>query len=484
MMGVNAMRRFSLPLIFVGLFCVMISIMEAMAIESDLALGKKWSGDFDGMAERHLIRALVPPSKTFYFLDGADQRGLIYELLKEFETYLNTELKRKTLKIKVVIIPTRRDRLLPALVEGLGDIAAGNLTITPARQKEVDFSAPHLTGVDEIIITRAASPQIKTLDDLSGKEIHVRKSSSYYESLLQLNTRFKKSGVKPIKIVPADEYLEDEDLLEMMNAGLIPMIVMDSHKAEFWTKVFQEIRLHPDLKLRSGGQIAWAIRKKSPSLKKVIDRFIKSHKKGTLKGNILYKRYLQNTKWVRNALAEKEFQRFKEAVDFFKEYSKQYNFDWLMIAAQAYQESGIDQSKRSPAGAIGVMQLLPSTAADPNVNIRKIDVKEHNIHAGVKYLRFLHDRYFKNEPMDALNKMLFTFASYNAGPGRVIKLRREAKESGFDSNLWFRNVEIIAARRIGAETVQYVSNIYKYYIAYRFIVKEFSRKKEEKIQAD
>jgi membrane-bound lytic murein transglycosylase MltF len=323
----------------------------------------------------------------------------------------------------VVIIPTRRDRLLPALAEGLGDIAAGNLTITPARQKEVDFSAPHLTGVDEIIITRAASPQIKTLDDLSGKEIHVRKSSSYYESLLQLNTRFKKSGVKPIKIVPADEYLEDEDLLEMMNAGLIPMIVMDSHKAEFWTKVFQEIRLHPDLKLRSGGQIAWAIRKKSPSLKKVIDRFIKSHKKGTLKGNILYKRYLQNTKWVRNALAEKEFQRFKEAVDFFKEYSKQYNFDWLMIAAQAYQESGIDQSKRSPAGAIGVMQLLPSTAADPNVNIRKIDVKEHNIHAGVKYLRFLHDRYFKNEPMDALNKMLFTFASYNAGPGRVIKLR-------------------------------------------------------------
>jgi membrane-bound lytic murein transglycosylase MltF len=395
----------------------------------------------------------VPPSKTFYFLDGADQRGLIYELLKEFETYLNTELKRKTLKIKVVIIPTRRDRLLPALAEGLGDIAAGNLTITPARQKEVDFSAPHLTGVDEIIITRAASPQIKTLDDLSGKEIHVR-------------------------------YLEDEDLLEMMNAGLIPMIVMDSHKAEFWTQVFQEIRLHPDIKLRSGGQIAWAIRKKSPRLKKVIDRFIKSHKKGTLKGNILYKRYLQNTKWVRNALAEKEFQRFKEAVDFFKEYSKQYNFDWLMIAAQAYQESGIDQSKRSPAGAIGVMQLLPSTAADPNVNIRKIDVKEHNIHAGVKYLRFLHDRYFKNEPMDALNKMLFTFASYNAGPGRVIKLRREAKESGFDSNLWFRNVEIIAARRIGAETVQYVSNIYKYYIAYRFIVKEFSQKKEEKIQAN
>jgi membrane-bound lytic murein transglycosylase MltF len=463
---------------------ISINATDIRAIESDLELGKKWSGDFDGMAERHLIRALVPPSKTFYFLDGADQRGLTYELLKEFETYVNTELQRKNLKIKVVVIPTKRDRLLPALVEGLGDIAAGNLTITPARQKKVDFSAPHLTGVDEIIITGAVSPPLKTLGDLSGKEIYVRKSSSYYESLMELNARFKNSGKPPIKIVPADEYLEDEDLLEMMNVGIIPMIVIDSHKAKFWAQVFKELKLHPDIKLRSGGQIAWAVRQNSPRLQNVMNRFIKSHQKGTLKGNILYKRYLQNTKWVRNALAEKEFQRFKDAVDFFKRYSQQYNFDWLMIAALAYQESGIDQTKRSRAGAVGIMQLLPSTAADANVNIRQIDVMEHNIHAGVKYLRFLHDRYFKNEPMDALNKMLFTFASYNAGPGRVIRLRREAQQSGFDPNIWFRNVEIIAARRIGAETVQYVSNIYKYYVAYRFIVNEFRQKKEEKTRAN
>jgi membrane-bound lytic murein transglycosylase MltF len=480
----ETMRTSALFLSFTALLFAGIFSIQASALESDLGMAKQWVGDFDGMAERHLIRALVPPSKTFYFLDGADQRGLTYELLKEFETYLNTELKRKTLKIKVVVIPTKRDRLLPALVEGLGDIAAGNLTITSARLKQVDFSAPHLSGVDEIIITGPSAPPIKTLDDLSAKEIHVRKSSSYHESLIQLNAQFKKFGKPPIKIVPADEYLEDEDLLEMMNVGIIPMIVIDSHKAKFWAQVFQDLRLHPDIKLRSGGQIAWAVRKNSPALQNVMNRFIKSHQKGTLKGNILYKRYLQNTKWVRNALVEKEFERFKGAVDFFKRYSQQYNFDWLMIAALAYQESGIDQTKRSSAGAVGVMQLLPTTAADQNVNIPQIDVMEHNIHAGVKYLRFLHDRYFKNEPMDALDKMLFTFASYNAGPGRVIKLRREAQQSGFDPNIWFRNVEIIAARRIGRETVQYVSNIYKYYIAYRFIVNEFSRKKEKKIQSN
>ena len=471
-------------LILVSLLCLGINAAMTQAIESDLGVATKWSGDFDKMTERHLIRALVPPSKTFYFLDGADQRGLTYELFKEFETYVNAELKRKALKIKLVVIPTRRDRLLPALLEGIGDIAAGNLTITPARQKKAEFSAPHLTGVDEIIISGPAAPPINSIEDLSGKEIHVRKSSSYYESILQLNARFKKSGKSPIKIVPADEYLEDEDLLEMMNVGLIPMIVIDSHKAEFWAQIFKDLKLHPDIKLRSGGQIAWAIRKNSPQLKNVIDRFIQSHKKGTLKGNILYKRYLQNTKWVRNALAEKEFERFKSAVDFFKKYSRQYNFDWLMIAAQAYQESGIDQSKRSPVGAVGVMQLLPSTAADPNVNIRNIDVMEHNIHAGVKYLRFLYDRYFKDESMDALDKMLFTFASYNAGPAKVTKLRQEARKSGFNPDVWFRNVEIITARQIGAETVQYVSNIYKYYIAYRFIVKEFKPKKEDRLQTN
>jgi membrane-bound lytic murein transglycosylase MltF len=470
--------------ILLTILFISLNATETRAIESDLELGKKWSGDFDGMAERHLIRALVPYSKTFYFLDGADQRGLTYELLKEFETDVNKELQRTSLKVRLVVIPTKRDRLLPALVEGLGDIAAGNLTITPVRQKQVDFSAPHLTGVDEIIVTGPGAAAVETLDDLAGKEIHVRKSSSYYESLIQLKARFKDTGKAPLKIVLADEHLEDEDLLEMMNVGLIPMIVIDSHKGEFWARVFKDLSLHPNIKVRTGGQIAWAIRKNSPQLKSIINRFIEAHKKGTLKGNILYKRYLQNSKWVRNALADKEFQRFTDAVEFFKRYSQRYDFDWLMIAALAYQESGIDQSKRSPVGAVGVMQLLPSTAADPNVNIRKIDVMEHNIHAGVKYLRFLHDRYFKNEPMDALNKMLFSFASYNAGPGKVIRLRREARESGVDPNIWFRNVEIVAARRVGRETVQYVSNIYKYYIAYRSIIRDVKVKKEKKIRAN
>ncbi len=478
-------KIFTILTIFIfslGVISGTMNVPESLATESVLKLDEKWTGDFDELAERNLIRVLVPYSKTFYFLDRGHQRGLTYDTVKEFEKYLNHQLGKKTLKFRVVVIPTKRDRLLPALLEGLGDIAAGNLTITTERQTLVDFSAPGYTGVDEIIVSGPTSLPIKTIDDLSGREIHVRKSSSYYESLKRLDARLNAEGKKGMKLVPADEYLEDEDLLEMMNAGLIQMIVIDSHKGKFWSQIFKDLTLHPDIKVRTGGRIGWAIRKGSPKLEKVVNDFIKTRKKGTLVGNILFKRYLENTKWVRNSLNDEALQRFNRTVRLFQIYADQYNFDWVMIAALAYQESRIDQSKRSPVGAIGVMQVLPSTARDKNVNIPDIEELESNIHAGVKYLRFIRDRYFEKEPMDDLNKMLFSFASYNAGPSKVCGLRREASRAGLDPNDWFRNVENIAAKRIGRETVQYVSNIYKYYIAYRLIVdKHFGKEEVKKV---
>jgi membrane-bound lytic murein transglycosylase MltF len=319
---------------------------------------------------------------------------------------------------------------------------------------------------------------VKNLDDLAGKEIHVRRSSSYYESLVKLNQSFQRTGKPKMNLVLADEIFEDEDLLEMVNAGLIPMIVMDSHKAEFWEQIFDHIKVHPDIAVRSGGEIAWAFRKASPKLKAVVNEFVKGHKKGTLFGNLLLKRYLRDTKYVKNSIAQKELEKFEAMVTLFQKYAGQYDFDYLMIGAQAFQESGLDQSKRSSAGAIGVMQMLPSTAADPNVGIPDIEKLDKNIHAGTKYLRFIVDRYFTDQAMDDANKMLFAFASYNAGPARVISLRNKAAKMGLDPNVWFHNVEVVAAKEIGRETVQYVSNIYKYYIAYRMVVNQLEKKEK------
>jgi membrane-bound lytic murein transglycosylase MltF len=464
------------------LTAVMPLIAQEAETDSDqvqtLLTNKPWFGDFDKMAAKRQIRVLVVYSKTFFFLDRGRQRGISHDLLKEFEKSINKKLKTKTLKVQIVFIPVRRDELIPGLVNGLGDIAVANLTITPQRRQHVDFSNPILSGVRELLVTGPSAPPVTGIDDLEGKEINVRKSSSYYESLVRLNNTFKKDGKAQINLVPASETFEDEDLLEMVNAGLIPMIVMDSHKAQFWTQIFDKISIHPEIAVRSGGEIAWALRQDSPKLKAVINEFIKGHKKGTLLGNILLKRYLKNTSYVKNSLSEKELEKFETMVRLFQKYAELYDFDYLMMTAQAYQESNLEQNKKSHAGAIGIMQLLPSTAADRNVNISEIEKLENNIHAGTKYMRFIINHYYRDEPMDDVNKMLFAFASYNAGPAKVNKLRKKTAAMGLNPNIWFHNVEVAAARVIGRETVQYVSNIYKYYIAYRMVTEHRETKQK------
>ncbi|MEN8188469.1 MAG: lytic transglycosylase F [Thermodesulfobacteriota bacterium] len=430
---------------------------------------KPWTGDYKQMVERRLVRFLVPYSKTFYFFDGASQRGLTYEVVVEFEKELNKLLKTRHLKVQALIIPTPRDKLIPHLVSGRGDVAVGNLTITDERLKSVDFSNPLLSGVDEILVGGPKSPEIKSLFSLSGQMVMVRKSSSYYASLVQLNNVLESTGKSPVIIIPGDENLEDEDILEMVKAGLVPFTVVDNHKAQFWERVLPKLKLYKEIKLRSDGRIGWAVRKNSPQLKQVINGFVKKHKKGTLFGNVLFNRYLKETKYITDSVHGKEMKRFQSMVGLFERYGDQYDFDFLMLAALGYQESRLIQSRRSRHGAMGVMQILPSTARDKNVGIINIEKLEPNIHAGTKYLRFLEDRYFNEPAISRLNQQLFAVASYNAGPAKVARLRKEAKTMGLEPNVWFNNVEVVAAKRIGRETVQYVSNIFKYYVAYRLL---------------
>ncbi len=385
------------------------------SFDPELDLDREWVGDLDGMAERGCVRALVAYSLGQYFLDGATQRGATYEALSEFETFLNQRLGRRTVKVKLLIIPVQRDELLPALERGLGDIAAANLTITRSRLDSVDFSKPLVTGVGEIVVTGLAGPELQSLDQLAGKEVHIRRSSSYWRSLEKLNDDLRARGLEPVDAVPAEEYLQDEDLLEMANAGLLPTTIVDSHKALFWGQIFDNIKVHEGLAVRTGGEIGWAFRKGSPQLEEAVNAFVSKHKQGTLLGNVVLNRYLKSTKWARNALAGDGLSRFEQTVDIFKEYGERYGFDALMLTALAYQESGLDHTARSAAGAVGIMQVLPSTAADPNVGIPDISTLENNIHAGTKYLRFLRDRYFSDPAIDDVNQTLFSFAAYNAG---------------------------------------------------------------------
>jgi len=442
-------------------------------------LQQPWTGDFDSMVERRLVRVLTVYQAGGYYLDGLQEKGLIYELVKMFETFLNERLGTGHVKMHVVLIPVKFDQLLPALVQGYGDIAVAGLTITPGREEIVDFSEPLYKNVSEIVIAGPAAPQVDTIDDLSGKRIYIKPGSSYRGSLETLNSRFLDEGHAAIEITNAPPHLQDVDLLEMVSAGLLPMVVMDDFKARFWANIMDDLTLRDDLVVQSGRDIGWAIRENSPLLKAEIDAFARDHRKGTLMGNVVFNRYLENTRWVQNAFDPTEWGRFNDTVDLFRKYSTQYAFDYLMVAALGYQESRLDQSVRSHAGAIGIMQLLKSTASDPNVGIPGIEEAENNVHAGVKYLDFLRNRYFTKPEIDSLNRALFSFAAYNAGPARVRGLRDKAGAAGLDPNKWFNNVELIAAKEIGRETVDYVSNIYKYYFAYSTILEQERRRAAE-----
>ncbi len=445
--------------VFSGTFQTAWAQEEAPALE-------EWTGDFEAMLERRQIRALVVYNKLFYFLDGATQHGASYDAMELFRKFIDEKYKLKTRKFHVIIIPVTREELIPALLDGRGDIALANLTITPERLEQVDFSDPVVSNVKEVVVTGPASEDIGSLAELSDRTIYVRASSSYYTSLLKLNQQLKENGLKPVKLSIVEEHLEDSDLLEMVNAGLIPMIIVDKHKADFWKGIFEDIEVHDDLAITIGGSIGWAFRKNSPTLEKVVNQFVKQNKKGTLHGNMIVNRYFKKNKWAKNALDEKYMARMNDKAELFKKYAAEYEFDWLMLLALGFQESGLDQSVRSAAGAVGVMQILPSTAADSNVGVSEIEKLENNIHAGTKYMRFLRTRYFSDPDIDKLNQTLLAFAAYNAGPAKISKLRKETAERGLDPDVWFGNVEHIVAKRVGRETVQYVSNIYKYYIAY------------------
>jgi len=423
--------------------------------------------DFDEMKKARLVRALLPHSRTLFYSDRGKQRGLSADSVREFERWINRKYRRRlgARPITVALIPTPRDKLIDHLVEGRGDIAVANLTITPKRRKRVDFSVPEIRNVSEIVVTGPASRKLAALEDLSGHELHVRRYSSYYESLLTLNERFWREGRALIKLHLVPDVLEDEDLMEMLSAGLLGIIVVDDWKAKLWARILPKITPRPELVLRAGADIAWAFRRGSPKLAAEVNAFLSSRRHA---GRITEWQLLEARRRIHrieNSTRSSEWRKFERTIELFRKYGERYGIDPLMLAAQGYRESRLDQSARSPAGAVGVMQLLPATGGAMRVgDIRRV---EPNIHAGAKYLRSLMDRYFDDPGIDEQNRTLFAVAAYNAGPTRVVRLRARAARQGLDPDRWFDNVEIVAGRVVGREPVRYVRDVFKYYAAYK-----------------
>lgn len=459
---------------FAGLVCLIAFTVSPLCFafqnqEAQKALEERTltqqTGDLDKIRERNQIRVLVTYNKTNYFYSAGVQQGFEYELLKEYEKHLNASLSRKDIKTTMVFIPITRAQLIPYLLEGRGDIAAAGLTVTPERQKHVAFSDPYLNNVSEVVVTKKGASSLNSLDDLAGRDVHIAKGSVYVHILQNLNDRLRAKGRPKVNIVEVEDHLETEDILELVNAGVIEFTVVDKYLVELWSSVLTEFEIRDELTLSEGGKLAWAVRKNSPQLLASLNEFMKKNKKGTLIGNILFKRYFGYTKWIRNPVSRENQEKLDDLAEIVQKYASQYGFDWLGISAVAYQESKYQVDLRSRAGAIGLMQIKPETAAQ--VGISNIENVENNVHAAVKYFDWLRKTYFDDPGISAEAKVDFILAAYNAGPSRIRRLRQQASSMGYDPNKWFGNVEQVALRTIGQETVQYVANINKYYFALR-----------------
>ena len=432
------------------------------------------------MVKARNIRALVVLNPIGFFYDRGMPRGAIYEALEEFQKFVNKKLKTGQFPVNITYLPVAPGQLEAALTEGMGDLVANAVVITPEREQRFAFSTAIQTDVTQIVVSGSNFGSVSSLEDLGGKDIYVNPLMASYENLQKANASLQKAGKPLIQIKAADKNLNEDDLIQMVNAGLIPATVATKQRAELWSKVFDNLKPHPEVVLASGESTAWVMRKNNPQLKQLANEFLSTHNVGSSFGNTLLRRYLIKSTWVKNSTSAEEMKKFQTTIKLFQKYATEYDFDYLMLAAQGYQESMLNQDRKSPRGAVGIMQVLPKYAAASPINIANVESADGNIHAGVKMLRNIADTYFNDGKLDPTNRTLLVFASYNAGPNRIAGLRKKASAMGLDPNIWFANVELVAAQDIGQETVTYVGNIYKYYVSYKLALDEYGKRQEAK----
>lgn len=434
-------------------------------------LGDPWHGDLPEIRdERRFLRVLVSYSRTNFFVDGDAVRGLEYEMMLAFEDHLNRNAARPEDRVALVFVPVPFADLLDALEDGRGDVVAAGLTVTPERADRVAFSRPYMTGVREVVVQGPDADHLDGLDDLSGRRVHVVAGSSYARHLGALDA---------VRVREAAPYMEIGDVLELVEAGAWDYTVADLHLARAWAGALPDLTVREDLAVHEGGRVAWAVRKDNPRLLAALNRFARTVRQGSFLGNVLTRRYLTAGEHLVPPDEDDGLSRFRTLEPVFRKYAEEFGFDWLRLAALAYQESRFHQDKTSHAGAVGVMQVLPATARSVGIPAKDIRTVEGNIEAGVRYLAHLRDQVFDDGDLSRGPRMNFITAAYNAGPTRVRELRREAARQGLDPDRWFGNVEHLASRTVGRETVDYVLAVNKYYVLLAGLADYMTRREVE-----
>jgi membrane-bound lytic murein transglycosylase MltF len=422
--------------------------------------------DLPEMLKRRTIRVLTTYAPSTYFIFGGRSYGFEYSLLKDFEVFINRHFGRKPMQTVLEFIPVPENLLIPCLQLGIGDMVAAGIRRPSQDIADVDFTIPYLQNVSDVLITHRKAPAASMIEELAGRVIHIQPAWQQSKTLRRINARLLVKGLRPLQKITTNGFLSSEDILALVNEGVIDLSIVESHIARLWSSVYPDIVILEFPEISAHTPISWAVRRDNPEFKASLDRFLRSRQRGSRFGNIYYRQYFKETRWISNPLIPTDHAKFSRYAPLFRKYGSQYGFDWMLLAAIAYQESQMKNRRRSHAGAIGLMQVMPATAGDANVDIDNIRDPEQNVHAGTKYLALLRDVYFPATEYSPKERIHFILAAYNAGPGKIARCRRLAARMGNDPHKWFGHTELAARRLVGNETVRYVSNVSKYYMAY------------------
>lgn len=432
------------------------------------------TGDYPEMAARHVIRILIAPNRSTYFTDDTGQvRGLEYDLFKQWEKKENARRPKGEPPVTVSFIPVTQAEAGDALIEGRGDILSLSV-ITPEREAKYAYATPIFDHIRQVVVTRAGGPVVTKLEDLSGRDVYVSQGTASADSVRALNERLASAGLAPARMIECEPYVTQENLMEMIHAGIIPACVVLEPFANLWSKVFKDLVIHSSIPLAQDLKVAWAVRKENPELLSRINAVIAA---GLKKDEKMFERrinqYFMSTRWVSNPFQKGSKSRL---IAHFRQQAEEFGIDWIKLMAQSFQESALNQNAKSPYGAMGIMQVLPSTAK--YLGVSNYGEVQGNIRTGAKYLKLVMDDLAKESEVSEQDRFFFALAAYNMGSGRLSRYRARAAEFGYDPNRWFDNVERVALRKGNLETVMYVRNIVIYALAYQTAYDEFMRNKQ------
>ncbi len=451
---------------------------DVLAEIGDTPLGdhvtNRYPASLEKVLDRRFLRVLTSHNSFDYFVHQGTRGGYQYEMVRAFTTFLNRKYGRGSgkLPIQFELMPVHDDELIPLLQAGAADMIAARMTVTPSRAERVAFTNAYYS-VDERLVTHDGTPSIMGLGDLSGKTVATRRSSSYHASLIALNEKLVADGRPPVEIALVDGALETERILELVAARRFPYTVADSMVAELAVEVAPSLRIVENVTLREQGELAWATRTGANDLLAEMNLFLERYEQGTLLGNLALQSYFAaQSKWSGRFDADAS-EPLSDYDEIFKRYAEAHGIDWRLVAAMAFQESRFDPNARNRSGAVGLLQIKPSTAREPFIGIPNVAGEKNasqNVEAGVKYLSWIKQRYFDSElEMRERDRLRMALAAYNAGPRTIARARRRASKLGYDPDRWFRNVELALLDMRKSEPVKYVSEINQRYLAYKLL---------------